>query len=95
MFIVVKYAGMNTTNTKTRRDKMKLKDYKGTLDYVLIKIPKPLVKEHSLPKDKMYIKSGWIRGLWLMAEKQQDGRIYPLTFNDFSEIEDIEVLDEN
>jgi hypothetical protein len=69
---------------------MKMKDWEG--DLVGCQIIIPNYKKHNLPKRKMYIKSGWNKGLWLGIDDKQDGQIYPYFFEDFKEIENLEVI---
>lgn len=71
----------------------KLKDLPKNVDIVgmVIKVPKRLQVMNSLPKQKMYIKSGWIKGLWLTATPEAE-RIYPLCFDSFNDIKDLEVI---
>ena len=75
---------------------MKLKDIPK--DYLLagkvIKIPKQIQMDKNLPSNKMVIKSGWIKGLWLKRINVIEDRIYPLTFKDFKEIENLEIVEE-
>ena len=72
---------------------MKLKDVKTDLVGLKIRVPK--YKTHDLPKRDMYIKSGWNKGLWLSTDTKENGRVFPLTFSDFKEIENIEIIKEN
>jgi hypothetical protein len=69
---------------------MRLKDLPKDRNIVgiIIKIPKKLQIIHSLPQEEMYIKSGWIKGLWLTTG-QDSQRIYPLTYNKFKDIENL------
>ena len=58
-----------------------------------IRVPEELRIHNNIPKSEMYIRSGWNKGLWLKEDKNHDGRIYPLTFQEFADIADIEVID--
>ena len=55
-----------------------------------IKLPKALRVKEGIPKGKMIIKSGWNKGLWLSTGKSD--RIYPLFFDTFKDIEELEVI---
>ena len=61
---------------------MKLKDFKGNLVGVKIKIPKKYQSDNILPE--MYILSNWNKGLWL-RQKISDTRMYPLCLDKVSE----------
>ena len=71
---------------------MKLKDLPKDKQLIglRIKILKKLQKEHGLPGSIMYIRSGWIKGLWLTIEPDSS-RIYPFTFESFKDIENLQV----
>ena len=71
---------------------MKLKNLPKNKSLIGTKIiiPPKLRKEQNIPKRVMYIKSGWNRGLWLSTGK--GSRVYPLTFDSFKEIENLEVI---
>ena len=70
-------------------DKKKLKDIDGNI--VGYKIIIPDYKKRSLPKKKMYIKSGWNKGLWLKTDNKENGRVYPCFFESFEDMENLEV----
>ena len=63
---------------------MKLKDYKGNLVGVKIKIPKKYQIEYTGILPEMYILSNWNKGLWL-RQKMSDTRMYPLCLDKVSE----------
>jgi hypothetical protein len=72
---------------------MKLKDIPKDADLVglKIKIPKKIQTKFGLPKKEMFIYSGWCKGLWLKAT-MEDGRIYPMTFETYKDLEEFEVI---
>ena len=63
---------------------MKLKDYKGNLVGVKIKITKKYQIEYTGILPEMYILSNWNKGLWL-RQKMSDTRMYPLCLDKVSE----------
>lgn len=71
---------------------MKLKDLDKSTELIgmYIFIPNKIKIEQLIPRSKMMIHSGWNRGLWLKVDHSSE-RIYPLCFEDISEIEDFEI----
>lgn len=45
---------------------------------LILHVPKRYQLDQGIPHERMYVFSGWFRGLWLKADPCQD-RIYPLT----------------
>ena len=78
-----------TKKTKRLKDLPKDKQLVG----LKIKIPKDkrTLTDYS---DKMYIYSGWNKGLWL-KKKMEDQRIFPYFFESFDDIKDLEIINED
>lgn len=56
---------------------MKVKDYKGDLKGLKIKIPKKFEDNYQQISGTMYLEGVWNVGVWL-KKKRSDSRIYPL-----------------
>jgi hypothetical protein len=58
---------------------------------LILYVPKKWQLDQGIPHERMYVFSGWFRGLWLKADPCQD-RIYPLTVESFKDIDNWKVL---
>jgi hypothetical protein len=54
-------------------------------------IPKEVRAKQPELLSKMFIKSGWNKGIWCMKKKAQNGRIYPVFFENFNECGEWEI----
>lgn len=49
-----------------------------TITGLILYVPKRYQLDQGIPHERMYVFSGWYRGLWLKADPYSE-RIYPLT----------------
>ena len=59
---------------------MKVKELKGDLVGVKIKIPKKYQDRYMKIKKEMYLFSWWGKGVWL-KNSMKENQVYPLVFN--------------
>ena len=75
-----------------KKKKNLIKNLKGELLGLKIKIPKKYQDSYSGIKKEMYLYSYWNKGVWLKTAMNKD-RIYPLTFEtDYKELLEFEVI---
>jgi hypothetical protein len=72
---------------------MKVKEYKGNLTGIKIKIPKKFEDTYQGIKGEMYLVGSWQAGVWLKKSIKND-RIYPLCINP-QEVLNFTVVKEN
>ena len=77
---------------------MKVKDLPGDTDLTQIKIRIPDELKHNvivagLNTQEVYLRSAWGMGVWVKTEPGRDGRMYPITGIQVSEVRDWEVVD--
>jgi len=75
-----------------KRKKNLVKDQKGELLGLKVKIPKKYIDNYIGIKKEMYLYSWWDKGVWL-KNNMKEQRIYPLTFDtDKSELLEFEII---